>query len=183
MTFLGASTRQVWVTGLALVAAAALAAGFVIAHRSASEGTRLVGARGVALAVPVSWKSEVQEGSFCAAMEPHTVEFYTPLQDDQGVGSCAVPTGGSWPAEDSLSVYTDPVTPRSARRHANRTPSGMVGGMPYYLLDGHMSGPGVARQLVIPAVGVDFLAGAATREAADRLLETVRAVPPGTNLR
>jgi hypothetical protein len=181
----GAHRRRLLVVvgGAVMVLLVGTAVGVLVARPSTSgSATRLVGARHLALAVPVTWKTEVQDGSFCPAIEPHTVDFYTPLGDGQGVGSCAVQGGASWPAEDSVSVYAIKKSTGGARL-AHRSPTGMIGGMPYYLLDSRQTGPGVARRLVVPAAGVDFLVGAATRDAADALLATIRTVPAGTQLR
>ena len=39
------------------------------------------------------WKTDVEEGSFDPPTDPKTVEFFTPLQSKEGVGSCATPIG------------------------------------------------------------------------------------------
>jgi hypothetical protein len=81
-----------------------------------------------------------------------------------------------------VSVYTNK-PPAGGPHLPRRSPTGTIDGMPYYLLDTRQTGPGVARRLVVPAAGVDFLVGAGTREAADALLATIRTVPAGTQLR
>jgi hypothetical protein len=142
--------------------------------------TRLVGAHRVALAVPAGWKTDVGQGSFCAPVEPATVRFFTPLQPRQGVGSCAIPSGASWPAENSVSIYTKST---GGVRTPDHPPSGTVHGMPYFVSDSRQSGPGFAMTLSVPEAGVSFLVGAADREAAMDLLATIRYVPAGTRLR
>jgi hypothetical protein len=163
-------------------AALLVIAGFVLASCSGSSttATRSVGAYRVALTVPAEWKTDVEHGSFCAPTVPGTVQFFTPLHRGEGVGSCAVPAGASWPAQNSVSVYT-----RSSGgvRTPHRPQSGTVHGMPYYITDSRESGPGVAETLSVPGAGVSFLVGAADRDAAMALLATVRYVPAGTRLR
>lgn len=157
-------------------------AGFALAgcNGSSPSPTRLVGAHRVALAVPADWKTDVQSGSFCPPTDPKTVEFFTPLQHHEGVGSCAIPGGASWPAQDSVSIYT-----RSSFgvRTPHQPPSGTVHGMPYYISDSTQSGPGIAMTLNVPEAGVAFLVGAEDHAAARRLLATIRYEPPGTRLR
>jgi hypothetical protein len=134
----------------------------------------------MALAVPSNWKTDVESGSFCPPTDPGTVEFFTPLHRGEGVGSCVVPIGASWPAQNSVSVYT-----RSSGgvRTPHHAPSGTVHGLPYYIYDSRQSGPGVAMTLSVPGAGVSFLVGAADRDAASALLATIRFVPAGTRLR
>jgi hypothetical protein len=159
-----------------------LIAGFALAACSGSSPTptRLVGAHRVALAVPADWKTDVEEGSFCAPTDPGTVEFFTPLQRGDAVGSCATPIGASWPAQDSVSVYTCSLGGVRTPHHA---PSGSVHGLPYYISDSSQSGPGVAMTLSVPGAGVSFLVGAADRDNAMALLATIRFVPAGARLR
>src|ERR1700754_2117235 len=89
-------------TRVATRAASLLIVGLALAscNGSAPTPTRLVGAHRMALVVPAEWKTEVEEGSFCAPTDPGTVQFFTPLRRGEGVGSCAVPIGASWPAQD-----------------------------------------------------------------------------------
>lgn len=137
--------------------------------------TRLVGAHRVALAVPADWKTEVQKGGYCPPTDPKRVEFFGPIEG--AVGSCVIPDGASWPANNSVSVYTLGVrTPHAA-------PSGTLHGMPYYIADSKQEGSGFAMTLTVPAARVAFLVGAKDRDAAKALLRTVRFVPPGTTLR
>jgi hypothetical protein len=139
-----------------------------------------VGAHRIALAVPADWKTDVEEGSFCPPTDAGTVEFFTPLRRGEGVGSCATPIGASWPAQDSVSVYT-----RSSGgvRTPRQAPSGTVHGLPYYISDSRQSGPGVAMTSSVPGAGVSFLVGAADRDEATALLATIHVVPAGTRLR
>lgn len=162
-------------------AALVLVAGLALTgchNSSTSPSTRLVGAHRVALAVPADWTTAVERGSFCAPTSPRTVEFFAPVRGP--VGSCAVPTGASWPAQDSVSVYT-----RSSGgiRTPHAAPSGTVHGLPYYISDSRQSGSGAAMTLTVPRAGVSFLVGAPDRGAARALLATVRFVPAGTRLR
>ena len=161
---------------LVLIAGVALAA----CNSSSPTPTRLVGAHRMALAVPADWKTNVESGSFCAPTDAKTVEFFTPLHRGEGVGSCAVPNGASWPAEDSVSIYT-----RSSGgvKTPHRAPSGTVHGLPYYVYDSRQAGPGVAMTLSVPGTGVSFLVGASDVATAKALLATVRFVPAGTHLR
>jgi hypothetical protein len=161
---------------LVLIAGVALAA----CNSSSPTPTRLVGAHRMALAVPADWKTNVESGSFCAPTDPKTVEFFTPLRRGEGVGSCVMPLGASWPAEDSVSIYT-----RSSGgvKTPHRAPSGTVHGLPYYVYDNRQSGPGVAMTLSVPGAGVSFLVGASDVAAAKALLATIRFVPAGTRLR
>jgi hypothetical protein len=152
----------------------------VSCNDSSPTPTRLVGAHRLALAVPADWETEVQHGSFCPPVDPATVEFFTPLQPWQGVGSCAVPIGTSWPAENSVSIYTKAT---GGGRTPDHPPSGTVHGLPYFVSDSRQSGPGVALTLSVPEAGVSFLVGAADREAAMDLLATIHYVPAGTPLR
>ena len=163
-------------SALLLLAAVAL----VSCNDSSPPATRLVGAHRMALEVPADWKTYVQQGSFCPPVDPGTVEFFTPLQPGQGVGSCAVPIGGSWPAEDSVSIFTKST---GGGRTPDHPPSGTVHGMAYFVSDSRQSGPGVAITLSVPEVGVSFLVGASDRDAAMDLLATIRYVPAGTRLR
>ena len=141
---------------------------------SAPPPTRLVGAHRVALSVPAHWRTDVEHGSYCPATKPDTVELFAPAHGP--VGSCAVPVRASWPAVDSVSIYTTSSggveTPRIA-------PSGTLHGMPYYVTDSRQPGPGVALTLTVPRAGVAFLVGSASRDAATSLLATVRLAPPG----
>lgn len=163
-------------------AALVVLAGFALAacNGSSPTGTRLVGAHRVALAVPADWKTDVEEGSFCPPTDPKTVEFFTPLQPREGVGSCATPIGASWPAQNSVSIYTQST---GGVRTPHHPPSGTVHGMPFYVSDSRQSGPGFAMTLSVPGAGVSFLVGAADRDAAKALLATIRFVPAGTRLR
>lgn len=163
-------------------AALLILAAFTLASCSGSSSspTRLVGAHRVALAVPADWKTSVERGSFCAPTNPRTVQFFTPLHPGEGVGSCAIPNGASWPAENSVSIYTKF---SGGVRTPHGAASGKVAGMPYYISDSRQSGPGVALTLTLPRAGVAFLVGATTRDAGKALLATVRYVPAGTPLR
>jgi hypothetical protein len=140
--------------------------------------TRWVGAQRVALAVPSSWKTEVQRDSLCPTSDPQTVQFFAFRHGPSA--PCGVPIGGSWPALDSVSIYThsEGVDPTP-----NDPPSGTVGGLSYYIADSRQTGPGVAMTLTVPEAGVQFLVGAANPDAAHALLATVRYVPAGTSLR
>jgi hypothetical protein len=157
-----------------------LMAGLAVAacNGSSSTATRLVGAHRVAVAVPADWKTDVEHGSFCAPTDPGTVEFFTPVHG--GIGSCALPIGASWPAQDSVSIYT---RFSGGVRTPHGSPSGTVHGMSYYISDSRQSGPGVAITLSVPGAGVSFLVGAADRDAALAFLATIRYVPAGTRLR
>lgn len=160
---------------LALVAVLAVPA----CHGSSGESTRLVGAHRIALAVPAEWKTQVERGAYCLPTKPKTVQFFA-VPTHRAVGSCVVPDGASWPAQDSVSVYTGADetvgTPHSA-------PAGRLHGMPYYIADSRQTGPGVAMTLTVPGAGVRFTVGAATRGEATALLDTIRLVPAGTTLR
>ena len=71
-----------------------------------ATGTRLVGAHGLVVRVPRAWQTEVEVGSECPATSPRTIVFF--VRDPRSpVGSCTVKPGASWPAVDSLSVFTD----------------------------------------------------------------------------
>jgi hypothetical protein len=131
----------------------------------------------VALAVPAAWKTHVERGDTCPPTNTRMVQFFAPLHGP--VGSCAVPTGASWPAQDSVSIYTW----TSDDRRPSRAPDGRVHGLPYYISDQRQSGPGVAMALSVPQAHVSFLVGAADRDTAAALLATIRVVPPGTRLR
>lgn len=158
---------------LVLIVATTLAS----CHGSAPAATRLVGAHRVALAVPAEWRTHVERGDTCPPTEPRTVQFFAPLHGP--VGSCVVPTGASWPAQDSVSVSTwsgDEQAP-------TRKPDGSVHGLPYYLSDVRQTGPGVAMALSVPLAHVSFLVGAADHATATALLATIRFVPAGTTLR
>jgi hypothetical protein len=155
---------------LVLIAAFALAS----CDASAPTSTRLVGAHRVALAVPTEWKTRIERGDTCPPTEPGTVQFFAPLHGP--VGSCVVPIGASWPAQDSVSVYTwsgDERTP-------TEKPAGSVHGLPYYISDTRQTGPGVAVTLSVPLAHVSFLVGAADRAAATALLATIRFLPRGS---
>lgn len=141
--------------------------------------TRLVGAHGLALAVPANWETDVERDSTCPPIDPNTVVFFEAVRGPYG--SCAVPDGASWPAEDSLSVYAK--SPGETRTFLTGQPTGWVDGMPYYISYSRQLGPGAARRLVVPQAGVEFVVGAATTRAADALLATIQSVPPGTPLR
>jgi hypothetical protein len=168
-------SRSAALTMVLLVSAVSL---LTACNGSSSTPARLVGAHRVALVVPADWMTEVQRGSFCPPTDGGTVEFFAPVHG--GVGSCAVPDGASWPAENSVSIYTRSSGGVGAPHGA---PSGMVHGMSYYTSDSRQAGPGVALTLTVPEAGVAFLVGAANRDAANALLATVRYVPAGTPLR
>src|SRR3954453_6031945 len=85
---------------LLLIAAVALSS----CNSSSPTPTRLVGAHRVAVVVPADWKTHVEHGDTCPPTDPKTVQFFAPLHGP--VGSCAVPTGASWPAQESVSIYT-----------------------------------------------------------------------------
>lgn len=141
-----------------------------------STATRLVGAHQVALVVPAEWKTDVEHNSFCPPFVPKTVQFF----DVNGpLASCAGPIGASWPAEDSVSIYTQP--PRMQTPQGE--PSGMIHGLAYYISDSRQSGPGVAMTLAVPGADVSFLIGAADRATATALFSTIHFVPGGTQLR
>lgn len=171
------SIRVGAVVGVALVCGGLVAA----AHQHSATpstppgATRLVGAEGLVLLIPAAWSTGVEVGAYCPPDTPRTVQFF--VSDPGGaIGSCAVEAGSSWPAEESLSVYTH------LSGHApHRTADGTVAGMPYYLFDdpGHQ-GPGVARDLSVPAARIRFLVGAATVHQADAILRTIRSAPTGT---
>lgn len=146
---------------------------------SASSPTRLVGAHRIALAVPTDWKTSVERGAFCATIAPKTVQFFAPIRHG-GAGSCAIPRGVSWPAEDSVSIYTRSTGGITSPGGA---PAGKGAGMPYYISNSRQYGPGVALTLTVPRAGVAFLVGARTRDEATALLATIRRVPTGTPLR
>jgi hypothetical protein len=150
-----------------------------VAPARTSRDTRLVGARHVALAVPLDWKTHVEQGDYCPPTAPKTVEFFAPNHGG-GIGSCSVPIGAAWPAQKSVSIYTKS---SGGVRTPHGAPSGTVHGMPYYISDDRQSGPGMALTLTVPRAGVAFLVGAATRAAANALLATVQYVPAGTRLR
>lgn len=155
-----------------LIAAVALSS----CSGSSPTPTRLVGAHQVALVVPSEWKTHVEHGDTCPPTDPKTVQFFAPLHGP--VGSCAVPTGASWPAQQSVSIYT-----RLSGPAPHRTPSGTVHGLPYYIAEVRQSGPGVAMGLSVPRADVSFLVGAPDHDTALALLNTVRFVPTGTHLR
>jgi hypothetical protein len=141
-----------------------------------STATRLVGAHRYALAVPATWKTHVEHEDTCAPTEPETVQFFAPIHGP--VGSCVVPDGASWPAQDSVSIYVGLTGPTP-----HRPPSGTVHGLPYYIAEVRQTGPGVAVGLTVPHADVSFLVGAPDRKTADALLATLRYVPAGTRLR
>jgi hypothetical protein len=156
-----------------------MAAALMLAACNGSSSTptaapRLVGAHRVALVVPATWKTDVEQGGTCPPTSPETVQSFAPLQG--GVGSCSVPVGASWPAQDSVSIYTS----MSGIQNPHGAPSGSVHGFAYYISDSRQSGPGVARYLVVPQARVAFLVGAATRQGADSLLATIRFAPAGS---
>jgi hypothetical protein len=138
--------------------------------------TRLVGAHRVASVVPADWKTSVEHGDTCPPTDPKTVRFFAPLHGP--VGSCVVPTGASWPAQDSVSIYT-----RLSGPAPHRTSSGSVHGLPYYIVDVRQSGPGVAMGLSVPRADVSFVVGAPDHATAQALLATICFVPAGTRLR
>jgi hypothetical protein len=113
---------------------------------SSPTPTRLVGAHRVALLVPADWKTHVEHGDTCPPTDPKTVQFFAPLHGP--VGSCAVPTGASWPAQQSVSIYTGLSGPAP-----HRTPSGTVHGLPYYIAEVRQPGPGVGMGLRRPPSG------------------------------
>lgn len=162
-------------------AAVLLAAGFALAscHDSSVTPTRLVGAHRVVLEVPAAWKTHVEHGDTCPPTDPGTVQFFAPIHGP--VGSCAVPIGASWPAQNSVSVYT--WSPGHGGRAPSGAPDGRVHGLPYYISDTRQSGPGVAMALSVPKAHVSFLVGAADSDSATALLATVRFVPVGTRVR
>jgi hypothetical protein len=155
-----------------------LVVGFALTscNGSSPTPTRLVGANRVALAVPADWKTHVERGDTCPPTDPRTVQFFAPVHGP--VGSCTVPTGASWPAQDSVSIYT-----RLSGPSPHRAPSGRVHGLPYYIVDVRQSGPGVAVGLSVPQADVSFIVGAPDPATADALLATLRFVPVGTRLR
>lgn len=157
---------------LLLIAAVALSS----CNSSSPTPTRLVGAHRVAVVVPADWKTHLEHGDTCPPTDPKTVQFFAPLHGP--VGSCAVPDGASWPAQESVSIYT-----RLSGPAPHRTPSGTVHGLPYYIDDVQQSGPGVAMGLSVPGADVSFIVGAPDRDTALALLKTIRFVPAETHLR
>jgi hypothetical protein len=170
---------------VATLVATLLLAGLTLAacNDSPSQPTRLVGANRVAVAVPANWKTQVEHGSSCPTMTPKTVQYFTPPGPLQVVGSCIGPRAGeSWPAQDSVSIYTRSSAGSASVHTPHQPASGTVHGMPYYISNSRQSGPGVALRLTVPRAGVAFLVGAADRASAQALLATVRYVPGGTRL-
>lgn len=137
--------------------------------------TRLVGANNIVLSVPAKWRTLVQINSQCPPDSPQIVQYFV-RQRSAPVSSCDVRPGASWPAEDTLTVYTD-----VNARTPTAKPAGSVAGHPYYLqtVQDHQ-GPGVARALTIPDVHLRFMVGAATTHQADAVLRTVQRVPRHT---
>jgi hypothetical protein len=106
--------------------------------RFLAEPDSFVGAHRVALAVPADWKTEVQKWAYCPPTDPNRVEFFVPFHGP--VGSCPVPDGPSWPAEDSVSIYT---SSSDGVRIPHNAASGRVHGTPYYVSDSNQSGAGL----------------------------------------